>query len=39
MQSYRQTYQVIDGFGFFGAHDVWRGNAADMWNDAWGYPL
>ncbi|SEA42477.1 O-Glycosyl hydrolase [Porphyromonadaceae bacterium KH3R12] len=31
-----QTYQVIDGFGFFGAHDVWWGNAADMWNDAWG---
>ena len=29
-------YQTIDGFGFFGAQDVWWGNSADMWNDAWG---
>lgn len=29
-------YQTIDGFGFFGAHDVWWGSASDMWNDAWG---
>ncbi len=31
-----ETYQTIDGFGFFGAYDVWWGNAANMWNDAWG---
>ncbi|HTE33063.1 MAG TPA: hypothetical protein VK666_21920 [Chryseolinea sp.] len=30
------TYQTIDGFGFFGAYDVWWGTAANMWNDAWG---
>jgi glucuronoarabinoxylan endo-1,4-beta-xylanase len=29
-------YQTIDGFGFFGAYDVWWGNSTDMWNDAWG---
>ena len=29
-------YQTIEGFGFFGAADVWWGNAANMWNDAWG---
>jgi len=29
-------YQTIDGFGFFGAADVWWGSAANMWNDAWG---
>ena len=28
------TYQVIDGFGFFGAYDVWWGST--MWDDAWG---
>ena len=28
------THQTIDGFGFFGAYDVWWGN--DMWNDDWG---
>jgi glucuronoarabinoxylan endo-1,4-beta-xylanase len=28
--------QTIDGFGFFGAHDVWWGSASNMWNDAWG---
>lgn len=28
-------YQTIDGFGFFGAFDVWWGGGA-MWNDAWG---
>jgi O-glycosyl hydrolase len=27
-------YQTIDGFGFFGAYDVWWGKT--MWNDAWG---
>ena len=30
------TYQTIDGFGFFGARDVWWGSAGDMWDDAWG---
>src|SRR5690606_13848632 len=30
------TYQTIDGFGFFGAYDVWWGDAGNMWNDAWG---
>ena len=29
-------YQTIEGFGFFGAADVWWGNAAGLWNDAWG---
>jgi glucuronoarabinoxylan endo-1,4-beta-xylanase len=29
-------YQTIEGFGFFGAQDVWWGNASDMWSDAWG---
>lgn len=29
-------YQTIDGFGFFGAYDVWWGSASNMWNDAWG---
>jgi O-glycosyl hydrolase len=28
-------YQTIDGFGFFGANDVWWKDAASMWNDAW----
>lgn len=31
-----ETYQTIEGFGFFGANDVWWGSAANMWNDAWG---
>ena len=30
------TYQTIDGFGFFGAYDVWWGSSGNMWNDAWG---
>lgn len=30
------TFQTIDGFGFFGAHDVWWGSAGDMWNAEWG---
>ena len=29
-------YQTIEGFGFFGAADVWWGNEGSMWNDAWG---
>ncbi len=29
-------YQVIDGFGFFGAQDVWWGSASDMWSQDWG---
>lgn len=29
-------YQTIDGFGFFGAQDVWWGSAGNMWSDAWG---
>lgn len=28
-------YQIIEGFGFFGAADVWWGAAGSMWNDAW----
>ncbi len=28
-------YQTIDGFGFFGAKDVWWGSASDMVDDAW----
>lgn len=28
-------FQTIDGFGFFGAQDVWWGNAANMYSDAW----
>lgn len=28
-------YQTIEGFGFFGASDVWWGGGA-MWNDVWG---
>jgi glucuronoarabinoxylan endo-1,4-beta-xylanase len=31
-----KTFQTIEGFGFFGAQDVWWGNASDMWSDAWG---
>jgi O-glycosyl hydrolase len=30
-----QRFQTIDGFGFFGAHDVWWGQAKDMANAAW----
>jgi glucuronoarabinoxylan endo-1,4-beta-xylanase len=29
-------YQPIEGFGFFGAADVWWAGAGSMWNDAWG---
>ena len=29
------NYQTIDGFGFFGAYDVWWA-AQNLWNDAWG---
>jgi glucuronoarabinoxylan endo-1,4-beta-xylanase len=29
-------YQTIEGFGFFGAQDVWWGSSSDMWSDAWG---
>ncbi len=28
-------YQTIDGFGFFGANDVWWASK-NLWNDAWG---
>jgi glucuronoarabinoxylan endo-1,4-beta-xylanase len=28
-------YQTIDGFGFFGANDVWWASQ-NLWNDAWG---
>lgn len=28
-------YQTIDGFGFFGAADVWWASPTAMWNDAW----
>jgi glucuronoarabinoxylan endo-1,4-beta-xylanase len=30
-----QRSQTIDGFGFFGAHDVWWGETKDMVNAAW----
>lgn len=29
-------FQTIEGFGFFGAHDVWWAAAGNVWNDAWG---
>ena len=29
-------YQTIEGFGFFGAADVWWATPSAMWNDAWG---
>ena len=29
-------YQTIQGFGFFGGHDVWWANSSDVWNQAWG---
>ena len=29
-------YQTIEGFGFFGAADVWWAGAATLWNEAWG---
>jgi glucuronoarabinoxylan endo-1,4-beta-xylanase len=29
-------YQSIEGFGFFGAQDVWWGKSGDMWSDDWG---
>jgi O-glycosyl hydrolase len=30
-----QKQQAIDGFGFFGAQDVWWGNASNLYSDAW----
>ena len=30
-----QRSQTIDGFGFFGAHDVWWGQPQDLVNSAW----
>jgi O-glycosyl hydrolase len=30
-----QRSQTIDGFGFFGAHDVWWGQPQDLVNTAW----
>lgn len=30
-----QRFQTIDGFGFFGAHDVWWGETKNMANAAW----
>jgi O-glycosyl hydrolase len=30
-----QTYQTIEGFGFFGARDKWWGGADDLYSDAW----
>ena len=29
-------YQTIEGFGFFGAYDVWWESPDKMWNDSWG---
>ncbi|MEP6735441.1 MAG: glycoside hydrolase family 30 beta sandwich domain-containing protein [Chryseolinea sp.] len=29
------SYQTVDGFGFFGAYDVWW-SGGSLWNDAWG---
>ncbi|SHF11229.1 O-Glycosyl hydrolase [Mariniphaga anaerophila] len=34
--NFNKTFQIIDGFGFFGAYDVWWGDDTNMWNDAWG---
>lgn len=31
-----ETFQTIDGFGFFGAHDVWWGDESNLWNEKWG---
>lgn len=31
---FNTTFQIIDGFGFFGAYDVWWGST--MWDDSWG---
>ncbi len=28
-------YQTIEGFGFFGAADVWWNSESGLWNDAW----
>ena len=30
-----EKFQQIDGFGFFGAQDVWWGNAGNMYSEAW----
>lgn len=30
-----QKFQKIDGFGFFGAKDVWWGDAKNLYSDAW----
>ncbi|HEX8378444.1 MAG TPA: hypothetical protein VF602_11560 [Pedobacter sp.] len=30
-----EKFQSIDGFGFFGAQDVWWGSANDLFSDAW----
>ena len=29
-------FQTIDGFGFFGAADVWWADSKTLWDDAWG---
>src|SRR5690606_32776878 len=33
---YSSTYQTTDGFGFFGAKDVWWESPTNMWDEAWG---
>lgn len=30
-----QKFQTIDGFGFFGAKDVWWGDAANLYSEEW----
>lgn len=30
------TFQAIEGFGFFGARDVWWGSESDLWDQEWG---
>ncbi|WP_026472896.1 glycoside hydrolase [Alkaliflexus imshenetskii] len=34
-----QEFQEIDGFGFFGAHDVWWANSQNLWNEEWGIKI
>lgn len=32
----QETYQTIEGFGFFGGNDVWWAGPSNVWNEAWG---
>lgn len=31
-----QQHQTIDGFGFFGAQNVWWSSPSSLWSDSWG---